>query len=101
MKLNCSLEDMCTDYFAKTGKVELSGTVIYEPENGFVTYQHQGTRLLVPDVYGDGLYWLAKMENLAKSLHCTKLIGGTTRNVKAYNKMFGTRVIGYILEKEL
>ena len=92
---------MMEDYFNKTGKVELSGIIVYEPDNGFVTYEQQGTRLLVPDVYGDGLYWLAKMEELAKSLHCTKLIGGTTRNVKAYNKMFGTKVIGYILEKEL
>ena len=75
--------------------------VIYEPDKGFVTYLHQGTRLLVPDVYGDGLYWLAKMETLAKSLHCTKLVGGTTRNVKAYNKMFGTKIVGYILEKEI
>ena len=101
MKLNCELEEMLKDYFAKTGKVELNGIVIYEPAKGFVTYEQQGTRLLVPDVYGDGLYWLAKMEELARSLHCTKLIGGTTRNVKAYNKMFGTKIIGYILEKEL
>ena len=101
MKLNCELEEMLKDYFAKTGKVELSGIIIYKPDKGFVTYQQQGTRLLVPDVYGDGLYWLAKMEELARSLHCTKLIGGTTRNVKAYNKMFGTKIIGYILEKEL
>ena len=102
MKLNCELEEMLKDYFNKTGKVELSGTDCrYEKDKGFVTYQQQGTRLLVPDVYGDGLYWLAKMEELARSLHCTKLIGGTTRNVKAYNKMFGTKIIGYILEKEL
>lgn len=102
MKLNCSIEEMMEDYFSKTGKVELSGTdYIYEQDKGFVTYEQQGTRMLVPDVYGNGLYWLAKMEDLAKSLHCTKLIGGTTRNVKAYNKLFGTKVIGYILEKEL
>ena len=101
MTLNCSLEEMKKDYFAKTGKVELNGSVIYELNNGFVTYIHQGDRLLVPDVYGNGLYWLAKMEELAKSLHCTKLVGGTTRNVKAYNKMFGTKIIGYILEKEI
>lgn len=101
MKLNCSLDEMIKDYFLITSKVELNGEVIYEPDKGFVTYLHQGTKLLVPDVYGDGLYWLAKMETLAKSLHCTKLVGGTTRNVKAYNKMFGTKIVGYILEKEI
>jgi hypothetical protein len=101
MRLNCTLEEMVEDYFKSTGKVALDGQVIYDKEKGFATYIHQGDRLLVPDVYGSGLYWLAQMESLAKSLHCTKLIGGTTRNVKAYNKLFGTKIIGYILEKEI
>ena len=101
MKLGCELSTMIEDYFKVTGKSTLDGEVIYEKENGFVTYQQQGDRLLVPDVYGNGLYWLAKLELLAKSLHCTKLVGGTTRNVKAYNKLFGTKIIGYILEKEI
>lgn len=101
MNLDIELENMVQDYFAKTGKVTLDGTIEYEKGKGFVTYIHQGDRLLVPDVYGNGLYWLAKMEDLAKSLHCTKLVGGTTRNVKAYNKLFGTKIIGYILEKEI
>lgn len=61
---------------------------------GFATHLQQGTKLLVPDIHGNGLYWLAKMEELAKSLHCTKLVGGTTRNVKVYNKMFRTKLKG-------
>lgn len=101
MELDCSLDKMKAVYFAKTGKVTLDGEVVYEFNKGFATFQKQGTRLLVPDVYGNGLYWLEKMEQLARSLGCTTLVGGTTRNVKAYNKMFGTKVIGYILEKEL
>ena len=52
----------------------------------FVTYEQQGTRLLIPDVYCNGLYWLSKIEELTKSLHCINLIGDTTRSVKAYNK---------------
>lgn len=101
MKLDCELEEMIEDYFRLTGKVKLDGFIMYEKGKGFATHLQQGTRLLVPDVYGNGLYWLAKMEELAKSLHCTKLVGGTTRNVKAYNKLFGTKIVGYILEKEL
>lgn len=29
---------------------------------GFATHLWQGTILLVPDVYGNDLYWLAEME---------------------------------------
>jgi len=103
IKLNCSLDEMIKEYLKSTNKVSLDKEVkiLYEEDKGFVTYIHTGDTLMVPDVYGNGLYWLVKMEELAKSLHCTRLLGGTTRNVKAYNKMFGTKIIGYILEKEI
>lgn len=101
MLVNVSLESMVEDYLRTTRKEKIQGEILYEPENGFMTYIHQGVTLTIPDVYGNGLYWLAKAETLSKSLGCERLLGGTTRNVKAYNRMFGTKVIGYILEKEL
>lgn len=61
MTLDIELENMIQDYFAITGKVELDGSIIYESDKGFVTYIHQGTNLVVPDVYGNGLYWLVKI----------------------------------------
>lgn len=101
MDLYLSKDAMIEAYHKKVGKGYLDGTIIYEKGKGFITYSIVGDKLLIPDLYGDGKYWLAKAIELGRELGCTKLVGGTSRNVKAYNKLFGTKVIGYILEKDL
>ncbi len=96
-----SLETDIQSYLSKTGKMQLDGEVIYEPTKGFMTYLVLDKLFVIPDVYGDGKYWLSRAIEMAKSLGCTKLRGGTTRNVKAYNRFFGTKIVGYILENDL
>lgn len=101
MLLNVPLATMEADYFKTTKKSNLEGTVLYEADKGFMTFIHKEDAFIVPDVYGNGIYWLKKAEKMARNLGCNRLVGGTTRNVKAYNRMFGTKIVGYILEKEL
>lgn len=101
VKLNTSLENMIQDYINQTKKFGIEGEVVYLKDKGFVTYIIKGDSLMIPDLYGSGIFWLGIMEKFAKLNNCKKLVGGTSRNPKAYNKMFGTKTVGYILEKEL
>ena len=96
-----SLEECINEYLSKTGKLHIDGEIIYEEAKGFMTYQVLGELFIIPDVFGDGKYWLSIAIEMAKANNCTRLRGGTTRNVKAYNKFFGTKIVGYILEKEI
>lgn len=101
LKVNDGLDVMVNDYFNRTGKVSIDCEILAEDGKGFISYAIAGDKLLVPDLYGDGKYWLEKALEFARQNGCTKLIGGTRRNPKAYEKMFGTKVVGYILEREV
>ena len=101
MNIDTPLSDMIIDYLAITGKQQLDYEIMYIEGKGFITYMITGTTMVIPDLYGDGKFWLDKALEIARSKGCTKLRGGTTRNPKAYNKMFGTKIIGYVLEREV
>lgn len=101
MDLNITLGEMKEAYLGLTGKVNIDCEIIYIEGKGFISYAIQGDRLLIPDLYGNGKFWLDYALTLAKEKGCTKLVGGTRRNPKAYAKMFGTKVVGYVLEREV
>lgn len=101
MDLSATLGEMVTTYLHLTGKANIDCEIIYIEGKGFISYAIQGDKLLIPDLYGDGKFWLDYALKLAKEKGCTKLLGGTRRNPKAYEKMFGTKVVGYVLEREV
>lgn len=101
MNLNKPIEDLVSDYLNSVGKASIDCQILHIEGKGFISYAIQGDKLVIPDLYGDGKFWLEKALELAKTNGCTKLLGGTRRNPKAYNKMFGTKVVGYILEREV
>lgn len=101
IKLNIPLDEMVSIYLKSVNKNELDYEVLYDKSKGFITFAIIGETMIIPDLYGDGKYWLGVAEKIAKENNCTKLKGGTTRNPKAYERMFGTKIVGYILEKDL
>jgi hypothetical protein len=96
-----NFEEMKDIYLRKVGKIQLDGDYIECNEHGFITFSFLGEVMVLPDLYGDGKYWLNRALEIGKENNCKKLRGGTTRNIKAYCKMFGLEVIGYIVEREI
>ena len=94
-------KEAINDYLTKVGKVALDGEHLEQNEHGFISYTKVGDVLIVPDLYGDGRYWLQRSLEIAKELGCKRMRGGTTRNIKAYCRMFGLKVVGYIVEREV
>lgn len=101
LKVNESLDAMVNDYFKRTGRTSIDGEIYMEDGKGFIGYQVDGQSLLITALYGDAKYWLIKATEIAKEKGCKSLVGGTPRNPKAYEKLLGTRIIGYILEREV
>lgn len=101
VKYNVSLEEQISDYLKQTGKEALSAHYIESDQRGFITFEFSGDTMLIPDLYGDGRYWLKRALIIAKENGMKKLKGATTRNIEPYCKMFGLKVVGYIVEREV
>lgn len=96
-----SLEDQVSDYLLQVNKHHLDGEKIEHNEKGFISYTFVGEVMVIPDLYGDGKYWLNRALEIAKQNGMKRLRGGTTRNIKAYCKMFDLKIVGYIVEREV
>lgn len=98
---NISLENQIEDYLRQVNKHHLEGEHLEHDDRGFISYSFVGEVMIIPDLYGDGKYWLKRAIEIAKENGMKRLRGGTTRNIKAYCKMFGLKVVGYIVEREV
>lgn len=96
-----TLEQMKEEYLQSVGKHQLDGDYIEHNEHGFITFSFIGDAMVVPDGYGDGKYWLDRTIEIAKENGCKKIRGATRRNIKAYCKMFGMKVVAYVVEREV
>lgn len=96
-----TFDEMRDDYLQQVGKIQLDGDYIDCNEHGFITFSFIGDVMVLPDLYGDGKYWLNRALEIAKENNCKRLRGGTSRNIKAYCKMFGLHVVGYVVEREV
>jgi len=74
---------------------------LIENDHGFATYSFTTTALILYNVYGDGEYWDKYFYDLAKQHGKEKVMFGTKRNYKAFERKFGYKRVGYILEKEV
>ena len=68
---------------------------------GFLSYNIVNDVLQIMQVYGDGKHWQYIIEEIAKDIGVKKIQFGTYRNPKAMGRMFGYKVIAYLLEKEV
>lgn len=66
-----------------------------------MSWSVHGDKLVAHQVYGDGVYWDTYLNTLAQKLGLTKIMMATKRNPKAFERKFGFKLTGYILEKEV
>jgi hypothetical protein len=66
-----------------------------------MTYVIAEGEMFIPEVYGDGKYWLERALQIARENGAHKLVGITRRDPKAYCKFFGLRIAGYLVEREV
>lgn len=88
-------------YFLKSGDNVIHGEMIVHEGHGFTSLQMAEDRLIVMSCFGDGGYWDKFHVELAIALGLKKIMFGTRRNYKAFERKFGYKKIGYILEKEV
>jgi len=89
-------------YLEKSGDTELSeGTNLIENDKGFMTWRIHKDSFVGVNIYGDGHYWDAFANELAKHLGLKKLMFATKRSPKVFEKNYGYKITGYILEKEV
>ena len=88
-------------YFEKSGDTEIITDNLIENEHGFASYFVNGDRLVICNVFGDGEFWDAFFLDKARELGLKRVTFGTRRNYKAFEKKFGYKLTGYILEKEV
>lgn len=89
------------DYLKRSGDDSIIEKNLIENEHGFMTWTADEDTLIPINVYGDGKYWDSFLVVLAKELGLKKIQFGTERNYKAYERKFGYKLKGYILEKEV
>ena len=89
------------EYLTKSKDTEIRLDNLVENEHGFMSWTEHDDALIALQVYGDGHYWNIYLNELAKQLGYKKIIIGNKRNYKAFEKKFGFKLIGYILEKEV
>ena len=87
------------DYLKRSKDNYISGVYgIIHPEHGFMTYDVDIDKLILHCVYGNGNYWYDVAIDLAKQLGLPKLLFATQRNWRAFERKYGARLVGYVME---
>jgi len=89
------------DYLKRSKDSHIYTDNLIENEHGFMSWSVYEDKLVAHQVYGDGVYWDNYLNELAKQLGLSKIMIATQRNYKAFERKFGFKLIGYILEKEV
>lgn len=74
---------------------------LVENEHGFMSWTTWDDYLVAIQVYGDGNYWNKYLDVLAKELGYKKIMMATKRNYKGFEKKFGFKLTGYVLERRV
>lgn len=89
-------------YLEKSGDDEIFYDNYTENEHGFCSWTvNEYNELSISQCYGDGNYWLDYFIAKAKELGCKRLIMGTRRNPKTFERKFNFRTIAYIMVREI
>ena len=88
-------------YLKKSGDDEISTSNLVENQHGFMSWRTHKDTFVGINVYGDGHYWDAFANELAKKLGLKKIMFATKRSPKVFEKKYGYKITGYILEREV
>ena len=88
-------------YLKKSKDTFIAIDNLIENEHGFMSWTTWEDYLVVIQVYGDGNYWNTVLDNLAKELGYKKIMMATKRNYKGFEKKFGFKLTGYVLERRV
>ena len=88
-------------YLDKSGDEEIFTDNLIENDQGFASWNIHRGKLVILNVFGAGQFWDSFFVALAKGLGVNKITFGTRRNPKAFERKYGYKVVGYILEKEV
>ena len=88
-------------YFEKSGDEQIYTDNLIENAHGFASYRFHEGKLIILNVYGDGEYWDNFFTNMAREEGLKALVFGTRRSYKPFERKFGYKLTGYILEKEV
>lgn len=94
-------EEQIKQYLTKSGDSYIRTDNLVENEHGFLSWTVYDDALVALQVYGDGQYWDSFLNELAKQLDLKTIKMGTRRDYRAFEKKFGFKLTGYILEKEV
>ena len=96
-------EEQKKDYLERSGDPYIAENVnmLTHPTDGFCSYRIEGDKLLVVQMYGNGVMWHEILERKAKALGIKTLICTTTRSPKALERKYKYKLIGYVMEKEV
>lgn len=88
-------------YLHKSKDKHIETENLIENEHGFMSWTTFEDYLVAVQVYGDGEYWNRYLDELAKELGYDKILIGTKRNYKAFERKFGFKLTGYLLERRV
>ena len=94
-------QDDLNRYLEKSGDDKIIPTNLVENEHGFASFWINNNELNIINVYGDGKYWDAFFTQIAEETGCNKMRMATRRNPKAFERKFGFKQVGVIMEKEV
>lgn len=87
-------------YFKKSGDRKLYPTEYsHICDKGFASWNVTADALMVVQLYGDGRWWHGFFDEMAGNLGLP-IRFATTRNPKAWERKYGAKVVGYIMEVE-
>ena len=89
------------DYMERSGDEQFFMDNLVENEHGFCSYKIAHGNLICFSAYGDGEHWDNFLMSKAKESGCKKYMITTRRNPKVFERKYGFKIAGYILEKEV
>ena len=89
------------DYLERSGDTEINPSNLVENEHGFCSWREHGDKLILINVYGDGEYWDSWAEKKGQKMGKKTILFCTKRNPKVFERKYGYKQIGTILEREI
>ena len=75
--------------------------IMFHPEHGFITYWTHDDIFELHHMCGDGKFWQAVIQKIAKFENVHTLRAFTRRNPKAWIRKYGGHITGYEMEADI
>ena len=75
--------------------------IMFHPEHGFITYWTHDDIFELHHMCGDGKFWQAVIQKIARFENVHTLRAFTRRNPKAWIRKYGGRITGYEMEANI